>query len=217
MRLAGIEPTTPWFVAKYSIQLSYSRLRQDYSRALQNGKGRSVEMSQLRRQYGTNLKSTTYSNVIISSSSIYEGSFAGGGVPGNAGKYTTVPGTLLATGGMMSGRSASRITKGNSSRSTETPATARIAPRRAKSSACPSWSTSRHQYAGGNEKKPGKRTFRVFSLLLILVRLAGIEPTTPWFVAKYSIQLSYSRKLLHTSPNGAKLETFVKTKRTSFW
>ncbi len=28
---------------------------------------------------------------------------------------------------------------------------------------------------------------------LYLVRLAGIEPTTPWFVAKYSIQLSYSR------------------------
>jgi len=26
VRLAGIEPTTPWFVAKYSIQLSYSRL-----------------------------------------------------------------------------------------------------------------------------------------------------------------------------------------------
>jgi hypothetical protein len=26
------------------------------------------------------------------------------------------------------------------------------------------------------------------------VRLAGIEPTTPWFVAKYSIQLSYSRE-----------------------
>ena len=26
-----------------------------------------------------------------------------------------------------------------------------------------------------------------------MVRLAGIEPTTPWFVAKYSIQLSYSR------------------------
>src|SRR3982751_3722092 len=31
----------------------------------------------------------------------------------------------------------------------------------------------------------------------ILVRLAGIEPTTPWFVAKYSIQLSYSREALH--------------------
>ncbi len=29
--------------------------------------------------------------------------------------------------------------------------------------------------------------------LSFLVRLAGIEPTTPWFVAKYSIQLSYSR------------------------
>jgi hypothetical protein len=27
----------------------------------------------------------------------------------------------------------------------------------------------------------------------ILARLAGFEPTTPWFVAKYSIQLSYSR------------------------
>ena len=28
---------------------------------------------------------------------------------------------------------------------------------------------------------------------LLMVRLAGFEPTTPWFVAKYSIQLSYSR------------------------
>ena len=28
----------------------------------------------------------------------------------------------------------------------------------------------------------------------MLARLAGIEPTTPWFVAKYSIQLSYSRE-----------------------
>src|SRR5678816_1471486 len=27
-----------------------------------------------------------------------------------------------------------------------------------------------------------------------LARLAGFEPTTPWFVAKYSIQLSYSRR-----------------------
>ena len=31
----------------------------------------------------------------------------------------------------------------------------------------------------------------------MLVRLAGIEPTTPWFVAKYSIQLSYSRESQH--------------------
>ena len=30
--------------------------------------------------------------------------------------------------------------------------------------------------------------------LFHMVRLAGIEPTTPWFVAKYSIQLSYSRQ-----------------------
>jgi hypothetical protein len=27
VRLAGFEPTTPWFVAKYSIQLSYSRMK----------------------------------------------------------------------------------------------------------------------------------------------------------------------------------------------
>ena len=32
-----------------------------------------------------------------------------------------------------------------------------------------------------------------------LVRLAGIEPTTPWFVAKYSIQLSYSRESLDSN------------------
>jgi len=31
VRLAGIEPTTPWFVAKYSIQLSYSRNRHNYA------------------------------------------------------------------------------------------------------------------------------------------------------------------------------------------
>ncbi len=29
--------------------------------------------------------------------------------------------------------------------------------------------------------------------LAILVRPAGFEPTTPWFVAKYSIHLSYGR------------------------
>jgi hypothetical protein len=38
VRLAGIEPTTPWFVAKYSIQLSYSRERQDYSSTYRNCK-----------------------------------------------------------------------------------------------------------------------------------------------------------------------------------
>ena len=34
VRLAGIEPTTPWFVAKYSIQLSYSRVKRKYSTVL---------------------------------------------------------------------------------------------------------------------------------------------------------------------------------------
>ncbi len=33
----------------------------------------------------------------------------------------------------------------------------------------------------------------------MMVRLAGIEPTTPWFVAKYSIQLSYSREASNCS------------------
>jgi hypothetical protein len=47
------------------------------------------------------------------------------------------------------------------------------------------------------EKSPGIAP-RAFSLR-ILVRLAGIEPTTPWFVAKYSIQLSYSRAGKHYS------------------
>ena len=30
-RPAGIEPATPWFVAKYSIQLSYGRMKRNYS------------------------------------------------------------------------------------------------------------------------------------------------------------------------------------------
>ena len=49
-------------------------------------------------------------------------------------------------------------------------------------------------------KVPGQKTAarkagppsRCFKSAL-MVRLAGFEPTTPWFVAKYSIQLSYSR------------------------
>jgi transcription elongation factor GreB len=42
-----------------------------------------------------------------------------------------------------------------------------------------------------NDKKASSLRYWPLSLL---VRLAGIEPTTPWFVAKYSIQLSYSRE-----------------------
>ncbi len=42
--------------------------------------------------------------------------------------------------------------------------------------------------AGAKRKRafPKESPFKV-------ARLAGFEPTTPWFVAKYSIQLSYSR------------------------
>jgi len=36
VRLAGIEPTTPWFVAKYSIQLSYSRNSHNYAMEKKN-------------------------------------------------------------------------------------------------------------------------------------------------------------------------------------
>ena len=35
VRPAGFEPTTPWFVAKYSIQLSYERIKLNYNRTLE--------------------------------------------------------------------------------------------------------------------------------------------------------------------------------------
>jgi hypothetical protein len=44
--------------------------------------------------------------------------------------------------------------------------------------------------------------------LFHMVRLAGIEPTTPWFVAKYSIQLSYSRQALNYSGKNRLLKKF---------
>jgi hypothetical protein len=47
------------------------------------------------------------------------------------------------------------------------------------------------------KNSPGTCATELFSRTEILVRLAGIEPTTPWFVAKYSIQLSYSREASH--------------------
>jgi hypothetical protein len=43
------------------------------------------------------------------------------------------------------------------------------------------------------------RTSRLLIPLVKVARLAGFEPTTPWFVAKYSIQLSYSREAAHYS------------------
>ena len=43
-RLAGFEPTTPWFVAKYSIQLSYSRTqKRNYSQACLKKEGALAE------------------------------------------------------------------------------------------------------------------------------------------------------------------------------
>jgi hypothetical protein len=50
----------------------------------------------------------------------------------------------------------------------------------------------RAQEMAAQKEKRLRMSSEPFSLKQ-LVRLAGIEPTTPWFVAKYSIQLSYSR------------------------
>jgi hypothetical protein len=52
---------------------------------------------------------------------------------------------------------------------------------------------------GTKKNSPETDVSELVSRTEILVRLAGIEPTTPWFVAKYSIQLSYSREALHYS------------------
>jgi site-specific DNA recombinase len=48
VRLAGIEPTTPWFVAKYSIQLSYSRVAAQYSTVAPCGRAQSSTARRVR-------------------------------------------------------------------------------------------------------------------------------------------------------------------------
>ena len=56
--------------------------------------------------------------------------------------------------------------------------------------------TARQHGSGGRKEKRPEDFSSGPSTYEFLVRLAGIEPTTPWFVAKYSIQLSYSRPSL---------------------
>ena len=64
-------------------------------------------------------------------------------------------------------------------------------------------SRTRQSYPGMPcERQESPEFFNKIRGLLRLVRLAGIEPTTPWFVAKYSIQLSYSREALDSNSRG---------------
>ena len=57
-----------------------------------------------------------------------------------------------------------------------------------------------------------KKALQLLAGLIYMVRVEGVEPPTAWFVAKYSIQLSYTRKLvfvLLTDP--IKIESRIST------
>jgi hypothetical protein len=50
-----------------------------------------------------------------------------------------------------------------------------------------------------------------------MVRVEGFEPPTTWFVARYSIQLSYTRiNIFHKKPSGGEggIRTLGTSKRT---
>ena len=47
--------------------------------------------------------------------------------------------------------------------------------------------------------------------LLNLVRRVGFEPATPWFVARYSIQLSYRRVRSYYAHFQSKMQILLKT------
>ena len=70
-RLAGIEPTTPWFVAKYSIQLSYSRAKKNDSLAEREGFEPSVMLPP--RLISSQVHSTTLPPLRIVESAIVAG------------------------------------------------------------------------------------------------------------------------------------------------
>ena len=57
------------------------------------------------------------------------------------------------------------------------------------------WTGGRSLRSGASPVLAKFKSKRAASLqpLDLLARPAGIEPTTPWFVARYSIQLSYGR------------------------
>jgi hypothetical protein len=65
------------------------------------------------------------------------------------------------------------------------------------------------------EAQASKLCSRITKFFEILVRLAGIEPTTPWFVAKYSIQLSYSREAVDCSTGFWALSSILKKSQKS--